>query len=35
MDYDVIEARHIGGYVIWLRFRDMAEGSMVQPVEPG
>lgn len=28
MDYDVIEARHIGGYVIWLRFRDNTAGEI-------
>jgi hypothetical protein len=28
MDYDVIEARHLGGYVIWLRFRDDTAGEI-------
>ena len=28
MDYDVVEARHVGGYVIWLRFRDGTTGEI-------
>jgi len=28
MHYSVIEARHLGGYRIWLRFRDGAEGTL-------
>lgn len=28
MDYDVIEARHVAGYVIWLRFRDDTAGEI-------
>ena len=28
MDYDVIEARYVGPYVIWLRFRDNASGEI-------
>lgn len=28
MDYDVLEARHVGGYVIWLRFRDGTAGEI-------
>lgn len=28
MDYDILEARHIGGYVIWLRFRDGTAGEI-------
>ena len=28
MDYDVLEARHIGGFVVWLRFRDGTEGEV-------
>ena len=28
MDYDVIEARHVGGYLIWLRFRDDTAGEI-------
>ena len=28
MNYDVVEARHIGGYVIWLRFRDGTAGEI-------
>ncbi len=28
MDYDVIEARYVGGYVIWLRFRDGTAGEV-------
>jgi len=28
MDYDVIEARYLGGYAIWLRFRDNRSGEI-------
>ena len=28
MDYDVVEARHVSGYVVWLRFRDGTEGQV-------
>ena len=28
MNYDVVEARHVGGYVIWLRFRDGTAGEI-------
>src|SRR5438477_5517837 len=28
VDYDVVEARHIGGFVIWLRFRDGTAGEI-------
>jgi len=28
MDYDVLETRHIGGYVVWLRFRDGTVGEI-------
>ncbi len=28
MDYDVIEARYIGDYVVWLRFRDGTQGEI-------
>ena len=28
MDYDVIEARYVGRYVIWLRFRDNTSGEI-------
>ena len=28
MHYDVVEARHVGGYVIWLRFRDGTAGEI-------
>ena len=28
MDYHVIEARHVSGYVVWLRFRDGTEGEV-------
>ena len=28
MDYDVIEARYIGGHKVWLRFRDGTEGEI-------
>jgi hypothetical protein len=28
MDYDVLEARHVGGHVVWLRFRDGTSGEV-------
>ena len=28
MDYDVIEARYVSGYVIWLKFRDGTQGEI-------
>jgi hypothetical protein len=28
MDYHVIEARHVSGHVVWLRFRDGVEGEV-------
>ena len=28
MNYDVVDARHVGGYVIWLRFRDGTTGEI-------
>ncbi|HVH28558.1 MAG TPA: DUF2442 domain-containing protein [Vicinamibacterales bacterium] len=28
MNYDVIEARHVGEYAIWLRFRDGTAGEI-------
>ena len=28
MHYDVLEARYIGGHVIWLRFRDGTMGEL-------
>ena len=28
MPYDVIEARHVGGFVLWLRFRDGTVGEI-------
>lgn len=28
MPYDVIEARHVGGFVLWLRFRDGIVGEI-------
>ena len=28
MDYDVVEARYVGGYVVWLRFRDGTCGEI-------
>lgn len=28
MDYDIVEARYVGGYVIWLRFRDGTAGEI-------
>ena len=28
MDYDVMEARHVRDYVVWLRFRDGTAGEV-------
>jgi hypothetical protein len=28
MDYDVLEARYLGGYRVWLRFQDGTEGEI-------
>jgi hypothetical protein len=28
MDYHVVEARHVGGHVVWLRFRDGTTGEI-------
>jgi len=28
MDYEVMEARYVGAYVIWLRFRDGTAGEV-------
>jgi hypothetical protein len=28
MDYHVVEARYVGGHVIWLRFQDGTEGEI-------
>lgn len=28
MDYDVLEARYLGGYRVWLRFRDGTSGEI-------
>lgn len=28
MDYHVLEARHVRGYVVWLRFRDGTAGEI-------
>lgn len=28
MDYEVIEARYVNGYVVWLRFRDGTQGEI-------
>jgi len=28
MDYDVLEARYVGGHVVWLRFRDGTAGEV-------
>jgi hypothetical protein len=28
MDYDVVEARYLGRYTVWLRFRDGAFGEI-------
>ena len=27
-DYDLVEARHVAGYVVWLRFRDGTVGEV-------
>lgn len=27
MDYDVMEARYVGNYTVWLRFKDGTEGE--------
>ena len=36
MDYDVLEARYVRDYVIWLRFRDGTSGEIdLQPVLRG
>ena len=31
MNYDVIEARYVGGFVVWLKFRDGTAGE----IDPG
>jgi len=28
MPYDVVEARHVGGFIVWLRFRDSTAGEI-------
>lgn len=28
MDYDVMEARYVKGYILWLRFRDGTRGEI-------
>ena len=28
MDYDVVEARHVRGHVVWLKFRDGTSGEI-------
>lgn len=28
MDYHVLEARHVAGHTVWLRFRDGTEGEV-------
>ena len=28
MDYHIVEARYVGGYVVWLRFRDGTAGEI-------
>jgi len=28
MDYDVLEARYLGGHTVWLRFRDGTAGEI-------
>ncbi len=28
MDYDVMEARYVGGFVVWLRFRNGTAGEV-------
>ncbi len=28
MPYDIVKARHVGGFVVWLRFRDGTEGEI-------
>ena len=28
MDYDVVEARYVAGYTVWLRFRDGTSGEI-------
>ena len=36
MDYDVLEARHVRDYVVWLRFRDGTAGEIdLRPVLRG
>lgn len=28
MPYDVVDARHVGGFVVWLKFRDNTSGEI-------
>lgn len=28
MDYHVVEAKHVAGFVVWLRFRDGTQGEI-------
>ena len=28
MNYHIVDARHVGGYVVWLRFRDGTAGEI-------
>lgn len=28
MDYDVMDAKYVSGYTVWLRFRDGSEGEV-------
>jgi hypothetical protein len=28
MDYDVVDARYVSGYLVWLRFRDGTRGEI-------
>lgn len=30
MEYRVIEARYVGGHVVWLRFRDGTQGEILR-----
>jgi hypothetical protein len=34
MDYHVLEARYVGDYVIWLRFRDGTAGERKASLRP-
>ncbi len=28
MNYDIVEARHVAGHIVWLRFRDGTSGEI-------